>query len=94
MAYIIKNLGKKNKGEKLEINWNHKEYILELIKKDDINYSSSKNYNTSVLYIKVTNYKAIVTIPDNGFWQLLVRKKNYRKKPTEVFHRLLVTEED
>ena len=91
MAYIIRNLGKKNKDVILEISWNHKNYYLELIKK---NASISFSYNTSktsVFSKKVTNYKTTVTIPEIGFWQLLVRKEVKEKKSTEVFYKLLVT---
>lgn len=93
MAYLIKNLGKINKGEKIEIGWTHKEYHLELIKKNCINYSTSRSFKTAFLSIKVTDYKTTITIPENGFWQLLVRTENIEHEYSKLYYKTLVSEQ-
>ncbi|QTE23768.1 hypothetical protein [Polaribacter cellanae] len=91
MAFLIKNLGKLNKGKKIEINWNYKEYYLELIKKNDLHCFSYNKSKVPFFVLKVTDYKTTITIPENGFWQVLARKINIEQQPPVVDIRLLIS---
>ena len=90
MAYLIKNLGRIDKGVEIEISWDVKEYHLELIKKNDdifFSYNTSKN---SFLTLKITDFKTIIKIPENGFWQLLIRKESTSKVTSKLCCKFLV----
>lgn len=92
LAFLIKNLGKINKGKKLEISWNTEMYELELIKKNSGHCLSYQEYKSPVVSIKVKDFKTLVTIPENGFYQVLVRKMDKKKNNQRVFTNLTVSE--
>ena len=63
MAYLITNLGKKEKGTIISVSANKKKYSLKLINKCEF---SKSPINT----IKVDNYNTNLIIPETGYWKL------------------------
>lgn len=75
MAYLITNLGKKDKGEIINISSNRKTFSLTLINKCQVDQNASK-------IIEVDNYKISLKIPETGFWKLKsFINKNSSKNP-------------
>lgn len=63
MAYLIKNLEKKVKGEIISITSKNRCYSIELINKCQDDHKPLK-------VIEVTDYKTHLTIPKTSFWKL------------------------
>lgn len=64
MAYTIRYLGRKKKGDRINVSLNKNEVCLKLI-----------NEKQEIETIKVENGKANFLIPENGLWILKCKEK-------------------
>lgn len=79
MAYFVKNLGKKNKGEVISIKVNSNKFNLKILKTDkrDLNFSKINNYSVFDLNEGLEK-KAI--LKSTGYCYLIVEKKNIKEE--------------
>ena len=76
MAYLIKSLGIRYKGDMIEISSNKKEYILELINKMPNEIINDKKESHNEVLNNDNDYKINISIPEKGNWKLKILYKN------------------
>ncbi len=75
MTYIVKSLGKRNKGEVLNIKLNSNNYYLKLTKKEDYICTNLPKSEDLFIDLEIKNLEVIITITENAYWFLIVEKK-------------------